>query len=120
MAPRSQNQTPQNQNNQSGNGQGDYGSNSDYLQKVDHDADMTDIRKRLDALEARVLTRTNMVDTMKDVYENDRNIDPVISKHMSEYVDIKPVVEKTVSEVDRRWLIGRLKSVWGLSLLLPS
>jgi hypothetical protein len=120
-----QTQTQHNSVLQPVNPTGDYTSNSDYLRRVDHDADMNDIRTRLGALEARVGTDAAMVTTLKGVFEEDHNIDPVMNTYFeSGRIDLKPAVESVVNKIDRKWVFSFLKKMgfaaWTLVIALIS
>lgn len=109
------------------NPSGDYGSNQDYLKKVDHDADMEAIRRRLDAIETRTKDRSAVVATLEEVFGEggDHNIDPIMASYFkSGRVDLKPAVQSAVKEVDRDWFKGFLKKIglgaWTLIVALIS
>lgn len=98
------------------NGQGDYGQNQDYLKKVDHDNDMSALRDRLDKLETYNKDRTAQTAAIKDVLENDRNIDPVMAEYVKSHVDLKPIVQSAVDDMDKRLAKAFMKKtgIWAL------
>jgi hypothetical protein len=92
----------QNQTIPNSSGTGDYGTNQDYLKKVDHDADMTNIRLRLESVESRVKDKAAIVTTIKEVLEQDRNIDPIMAEYFKNHVDITLLVTTAVDALDRK------------------
>jgi hypothetical protein len=114
--------------NPTNNGQGDYGSNQDYLKKVDHDADMVDVRKRLDAIEARVKDNAALAASFNEAFKNDRNMDAtlceVMAKHVLKDDTVKTTVKEIVDDTDRDWLKSHLKKIgfaaWTLLIALVS
>lgn len=115
--------------------QSDYGTNQDWLKKVDHEADMKDIRDRLEKLEQsseKLETRTKdnpaMVVTITDLLEHDRNIDPVMTAYIRDHIDLKPFVKDAVDNLDKRlvkafmkktgiWVLG---AIWSIVLIFAT
>lgn len=80
----------------------DYGSSDQYIQKTAYDGTMEVVNKRLDALEARVKDKAAVVATLKEVLEDDRNIDPIMTDYLTQHVNIEPLVKKHVDSLDGR------------------
>lgn len=108
---------------------GDYGSNQDYLKKVDHDADMEDIRKRLDDLEGRVKTNENFGKTFAsaatDSVKLQTTVSDIIKSLLKDDTTTKDSVSVVIKDIDGRQtktqllILGKI-GIWTLSLIVTA
>lgn len=91
---------------------------AEYLNKNEYNADIEDIRKRLDFLEGRVKDHASLATSFNEAFENDKAMDKVLVALLCELIkkdpDFKKAVGDAVRESDRNWFISRLKSIWGI------
>lgn len=96
---------------------------ADYLNVSDYNADIDDIRKRLDALESRVKDKPSLANSFNEAFEGDRNMDATLSKVIVNHVlkddTVKSAIKDMVNKIDRDYFKAFMKRFgWAIGAII--
>lgn len=98
------------------NSQGDdFTSAENYLQRQDYDADVEDIRSRLDSIESKVKDNDCFAETFNKAFVSSKKLDKTIEDAVVSLIQtnthVKDAISGKVRETDRDWQKAAMKKV---------